>query len=223
MIGAASPNHGPRRGGAGIDIVVLHYTAMRDAAAAIARLCDPEFEVSAHWLVARDGGATPLVPEDRRAWHAGAGRWGDVCDVNSRSIGIELDNDGASPFPEAQVAATAELLHGMLARHPGIVPARVLAHSDVAPSRKVDPGALFPWRRLAERGLSVWPDRAGEGDLECSLTRIGYDPQAPLSDRLRAFRLRFRPEALAGPADAVDAGLAARVAELWPCAGAGAA
>ncbi len=199
-------------------MVVLHYTAMADAPAALARLCDPAFEVSAHWLVDRDGGAMPLVPEDRRAWHAGAGRWGEALDVNSRSVGIELDNDGAAPFPEAQIDALEGLLRGVMARHPAIRPERVLGHSDVAPSRKVDPGPLFPWGRLAARGLAIWPRAEGPAaPLEDSLSRIGYDPAAPAGDRLRAFRLRFRPGA-EGEADAVDASLAATIAARWPCA-----
>lgn len=215
---AGSSNHGARRGAAAVDMIVLHYTAMADCDAARARLCDPAFEVSAHWLVRRDGTAEALVPEDRRAWHAGASCWGDVADVNSRSIGIELDNDGTSPFPEAQIAALERLLRAAMARHAAVTPSRVLAHSDVAPTRKIDPGPFFPWRRLARAGLSVWPD--GEGAPEAlprSLTRIGYDPDAAPGDRLRAFRLRFRPGAV-GPADAVDAALAAEIAARWPCA-----
>ena len=213
-----SPNHGARRGGAPVDMAILHYTAMADAGAARARLCDPAFEVSAHWLVLRDGACEALVPEDRRAWHAGAGRWGDVTDLNSRSIGIELDNDGAAPFPEAQVAALMDLLRGAMARHPAIAPERVLGHSDVAPARKVDPGPLFPWGRLAAAGLAVpTPAPDAPGDLAADLARIGYDPAAPLADRLRAFRLRHRPGA-AGPPAAEDAALGAAVAARWPCA-----
>lgn len=221
MSGTASPNHGPRRGGAPVDMIVLHYTAMPDPAAAVARLCDPAHEVSAHWFVGRDGDRLALVPEERRAWHAGAARWGAACDVNSRSVGIELDNDGASPFPDAQVAALTALLREVMGRHPAIRPERVLGHSDVAPSRKVDPGPLFPWRRLARDGLAVWPVGGGEvppdGRLDADLGRIGYDPDAPVADRLRALRLRFRPGA-AGQADARDADIAAALARCWPCA-----
>ena len=102
-----SPNHGERRQGERVELVVLHYTAMGDAEAALARMCDPVCEVSAHYLIAKDGAVTRLVDEAHRAWHAGAGKWADVDDVNSRSIGIELDNDGASRFPEAQMEAKA--------------------------------------------------------------------------------------------------------------------
>ena len=192
---------------------------MESAEAAIDRLCDPAHEVSAHWLVGRDGRQVALVPEDRRAWHSGAGRWGDVRDVNSRSIGIELDNDGASPFPEAQVVALIDLLGTVVARHPAITPSRILGHSDVAPERKVDPGTLFPWNRLVAAGLAaatpvLEPPSRG---LSADLTRIGYDPDASEADRLRAFRLRFRPHA-GGPAGPEDAALAAAVAARWPCA-----
>jgi N-acetylmuramoyl-L-alanine amidase len=215
---SASPNHGPRRGDGPVDIAVLHYTAMAEVDGARARLCDPAFEVSAHWLVTRCGACEALVTEDRRAWHAGAARWGELRDVNSRSIGIELDNDGASPFPGAQIGALVALLRGVVMRHPGIVPARVLGHSDVSPARKVDPGPLFPWWRLVDAGLAVpTPEEGAAGCLRDDLTRIGYDPDAPEADRLRAFRLRFRPMA-AGPATARDAALAAGVASCWPCA-----
>ena len=219
MSSGASPNHGPRRGGVPVDMVILHYTAMADLDAARDRLCDPAFEVSAHWLVTRGGACEALVPEVRRAWHAGAARWGDVRDVNSRSIGIEIDNDGAAPFPDAQVTALIDLLRGVMARHPAISPSRVLGHSDVAPSRKVDPGSLFPWVRLTEAGLALpTPDVGDEaGRLTDDLTRVGYDPDASEADRLRAFRLRFRPGAL-GPATDGDAALAAAIAARWPCA-----
>ena len=147
---ALSPNHGDRRGGARPDLIVIHYTAMATAAAARDRLCDPAAEVSAHWLIDEAGEATALVPEDRRAWHAGAGAWGGASDVNSRSIGIELANPGDRPFPEPQMAALESLLAAIRTRW-GIPPARVIAHSDMAPGRKTDPGPFFDWARL--RGL----------------------------------------------------------------------
>ncbi len=135
-------------------MVVLHYTAMRDAEAAIRWLCDPASEVSAHYLIDEAGVVVAMVPEDRRAWHAGAGSWGGCDDVNSRSIGIELANDAASPFPHAQMTALETLLRDVTRRH--AIPARhVIAHSDCAPGRKVDPGARFDWRRLARAGLAV--------------------------------------------------------------------
>ena len=138
-------------------MVVIHYTAMTDAQAALDRLCDPQAEVSAHYLIGADGTLWQMVDEEMRAWHAGAGQWGDVTDVNSRSIGIELDNMGNHPFSEPQMAALEHLLVDILARR-AIPPQRVIGHSDMAPDRKTDPGPRFDWRRLAQQGLSVWPE-----------------------------------------------------------------
>ena len=213
-----SPNCGERRGGARPDLVVIHYTAMASLAEARARLCDPAHEVSAHWLIGRDGQVEQLVDEALRAWHAGAGAWGVVTDVNSRSIGIELDNSGAQPFPAPQMAALERALAGIMGRW-GIRPERVIGHSDMAPERKSDPGARFDWRRLARAGLSVWPSVAGPGPGQSGgrlsafrghARRFGY-PDVEDALLLRAFRLRFRPWA-AGPADAVDAGQAVDLA-----------
>jgi N-acetylmuramoyl-L-alanine amidase len=202
-----SPNHGDRRGQRP-ELVVIHYTGMADGPSARARLCDPAAEVSAHWLIHEDGRTEALVPEDRRAWHAGAGSWLGRDDVNSRSIGIELVNPGDSPFPEPQMAALERLLHQILARW-GIPAAGVIGHSDMAPGRKSDPGPRFDWRRLAVQGLAVWPaGAAGDLPLAESLTRIGY-PDDPA--RLAAFRLRFRPWA-DGPEDATDRRIAAALA-----------
>ncbi len=153
--------HGERRNGVRPDMVVLHYTAMDSAQSALDRLCDPQTEVSCHYLIGADGQIWQMVPEDRRAWHAGAGKWGAVTDVNSRSIGIELANRGDHPFSEPQMAALETLLADILDRW-SIPPERVIGHSDMAPDRKGDPGPHFDWRRLAIRGLSIWPnvDRA---------------------------------------------------------------
>lgn len=187
---------------------MLHYTGMADGASARARLCDPVAEVSAHWLVHEDGLTEALVPEDRRAWHAGAGSWQGRDDVNSRSIGIELVNPGDRPFPEPQMAALEALLRGVMARW-GIPPEGVIAHSDMAPSRKIDPGPRFDWLRLARQGLAIWPDAGGDDlPLSESLARIGYPETAAT---LAAFRLRFRPGA-SGPEDAEDRRLAAALA-----------
>ena len=145
---APSPNHGERRGGVRPSLIVLHYTGMPTCAAARARLCDPLAEVSAHWLVSEAGEAEVLVPEALRAGLAGAGAWGGLTDINSHSIGIELANPGDRPFPEPQMAALEHLLAAVMARRD--IPARgVSAHSDMAPSRKGDPGPGFRWRRLA--------------------------------------------------------------------------
>lgn len=199
---------------------MIHYTAMQTAAAALDRLTDPLAEVSAHYLIAEDGTVMALVPEDLRAWHAGAGGWGGVSDVNSRSIGIELANPGAAPFAAPQMAALESLLDGILTRW-SIPPERVIGHSDMAPLRKADPGPRFDWRRLALAGLSVWPDPLDtEPDAAfpaflSSLGRFGYDPGLPPETALRAFRLRFRPWAT-GPLDPVDAGLAHDLARRFP-------
>lgn len=218
-----SPNFGERRGGAGVELVVLHYTVL-GCAEALDRLCDPKAEVSAHYLIDGDGSVLSLVDEAARAWHAGAGEWRGTGDVNSRSIGIELANTGREPFTEPQMAALERLLAGVLERH-GLGPEAVIAHSDMAPDRKVDPGARFDWRRLALQGLAVWPDLAcapppqpsptrGEGgalpDMErflADLQAFGY-PEAPPEPLLTAFRLRFRPWGR-GPLDAADCALAA--------------
>lgn len=217
-----SPNCGERRGGARPDLIVIHYTAMASMAEARARLCDPAHEVSAHWLISEQGAAEQLVDEALRAWHAGAGAWGAVSDVNSRSIGIELANTGAAPFPEAQMAALERVLAGIMGRC-GIPPARVIAHSDMAPARKSDPGPRFDWRRLAIAGLSVWPDMRSGGRpvaFRDHARRFGY-PDVEEALILRAFRLRFRPWA-EGPADALDAAMAEDLALRFPVDGGGA-
>lgn len=201
-----SPNFGERRGRGRVELVVLHYTAMTSCAAALERLCDPAAEVSAHYLIDANGTVLSLVDEGARAWHAGAGEWRGQGDVNSRSIGIELANTGREPFAEPQMAALESLLSGVLARH-GLGPEAVIAHSDMAPARKGDPGPRFDWRRLALQGLAVWPEPAGPGDFTADLRAFGY-PDAPPESLLAAFRLRFRPWA-AGPLDATDRALAA--------------
>jgi N-acetylmuramoyl-L-alanine amidase len=189
---------------------------MPSTAESLERLCEPAGEVSAHYLIGEDGEVLALVPEEMRAWHAGAGRWGDVTDINSRSIGIELQNRGTHPFAQGQMLALERLLDGILVRW-GIAPERVIGHSDMAPARKADPGRRFDWRRLARAGLSVWPEE-GEGepqDLPSALAAFGYDPDLPPDLLLQAFRLRFRPWA-DGPATARDAGAALDLARRFP-------
>ena len=215
-----SPNHGPRRGGAIPDIIVLHYTAMGRADAALKRLCDPDVEVSAHYLIGTCGTVWQMVEEHSRAWHAGAGQWGDICDVNSRSVGIELDNTGHHPFPDPQMRALEALMGGIMTRW-RIPPQRVIAHSDMAPARKCDPGPRFDWARLARLGLSVWPKvSAVRGDFVQNARRFGYpmnpDDGAQAADlALQAFRQRFRPWAN-GPLDDTDRALMADLAARYP-------
>lgn len=228
-IEAMSPNFGPRREGARPDTVVIHYTAMASAEAAVARLCDPRAEVSAHWAIAEDGRLWRLVDEAARAWHAGAGAWGGAGDVNSRSIGIELSNAGPlaglPPYPEAQMAALERLLDGIAARW-GIAPARVIGHSDVAPGRKADPGPKFDWRRLARAGRAVWAEAAvAEADWAAfrkAATRAGYAaPEGNWGAVLTAFRLRFRPWAADPELEGADVATAAALAAAHPCVDAG--
>ncbi|KEP70255.1 N-acetylmuramoyl-L-alanine amidase [Thioclava dalianensis] len=209
-----SPNFGARRGAALPELIVLHYTAMASCEAARKRLCLPEAEVSAHWLIGADGATEMLVAEEMRAWHAGAGQWRGCGDVNSRSIGIELDNLGDRPFPEAQMAALETLLRAIMERWT-IAPQSVIGHSDMAPGRKIDPGPRFDWQRLARQRLSVWPQPGPAPDATpetfCALAQsFGY-PDLGLDLLLPAFRLRFRPRA-SGPLDAQDMALIADLA-----------
>ncbi|WP_028029842.1 N-acetylmuramoyl-L-alanine amidase [Gemmobacter nectariphilus] len=208
-----SPNHGERRGGLRPSLIVIHYTAMDSCAAARDRLCDPEAEVSAHWLISETGAAEALVPEERRAWHAGAGEWRGMGDINSRSIGIELANRGDHPYPEPQMQALERVLTGIMARW-SIGPDGVIGHSDMAPGRKADPGPRFDWRRLARSGLAVWPAPQAPADpagFDAAALAFGYPAGVSADLRLEAFRLRFRPWA-SGPADGTDAALALELA-----------
>jgi N-acetylmuramoyl-L-alanine amidase len=193
-----SPNFGRRRGGLRPGLIVLHYTAMQDAEAALARMCDPAAEVSAHYLITLGGDVVRLVPEDMRAWHAGNGAWAGRGDVNSRSIGIELDNRGDHPFAEPQMAALQELMHGIMQRW-DIPPDGVIGHSDMAPGRKADPGPRFDWARLARQGLCRVPGGAG-ADADITQTAFmaragaaGYDARLPFETVLAAVRLRYAP------------------------------
>lgn len=219
LVAHPSPNHGPRRGGARPDLVVLHYTAMKGCADALARLCDPASEVSAHYLIDIDGSVLSLVPEERRAWHAGAGGWGTVRDVNSRSLGIELVNSGDTPFAAAQMDALETVLAGLMARW-AIPPERVIGHACMAPERKADPGPRFDWRRLARQGLAVWPAPgvgAAQPDPQgfaVAARAFGYPP-APMPALLAAFRARFRPWAR-GPLGAGDVAMLTELARRWP-------
>ncbi|HWI27328.1 MAG TPA: N-acetylmuramoyl-L-alanine amidase [Stellaceae bacterium] len=225
----SSPNHGPRPAGAVIDMLILHYTGMRGAAEAIERLCDPEAQVSAHYLIDEDGTVWRLVAEERRAWHAGVSSWRGRSDINDRSIGIELVNPGHDwgyrDFPEAQITALEALCRDILARHP-IPPHLVLGHSDVAPQRKSDPGELFDWHRLARSGIGFWPGDAARAaapqspaELQRLLAAVGYEtPQSgALDDETRqvliAFQRHFRPARCDGEADGETRAQLAAVAQ----------
>lgn len=188
-----SPNHDIRRA----QYIVLHQTEMDSAAAALLtlRTRNSQGRVSAHYLIGEDGRLYQLVPEDARAWHAGASRWSGLADLNSASIGIELDNDGDSPFSEPQLQTLLRLLADITARL-DIAPHRVIGHGDIAPTRKRDPGVLFPWRRLAEAGFGLWPNATSAPppagfDPWAALRLIGYDLRDPAA-ALRAFHRHYR-------------------------------
>ena len=188
-----SPNCGPRRDGLKPTMIVIHYTAMETVAAAIERLCDPEAEVSAHYVIAKDGTLTQLVPEDQRAWHAGVGEWRGQGDINSRSIGIELDNLGTHPFPEPQMGALEQLLHDIRRRWP-IEPENIIGHSDMAPGRKIDPGPRFDWARLARQGLAGPTTTAGrDKSFRAAAQAAGFTADVDMDTLLATTRLRFAP------------------------------
>ncbi len=215
-----SPNFGERRRGLKPELIVLHFTAMPGTGAALDRLCDPAAEVSAHYLIAREGALYQLVDEEHRAWHAGAGEWGGAGDVNSRSVGIELDNCGGSPFSALQMDVLELLLRQVMARW-SILPQGVIGHSDMAPERKADPGRRFDWRRLARHGLSVWP-APGEWPLPpdeeaflAAAARFGYAPAFGFTPVHEAFRQRFRPMA-EGPLDRSDMAAITDLAARFP-------
>lgn len=230
-----SPNHDERPPGTSIDIIMLHYTGMRSAAEAIERLRDPAALVSSHYVVDEDGTVLRLVAEDRRAWHAGVSFWRGHTGLNDRSIGIEIVNPGHEwgyrDFPALQMASVCDLCLSILSRWP--VPARnVVAHSDVAPDRKQDPGERFDWRGLAENGVGLWPegvadlgtggvvrDAAGLRAVRAALAVVGYQvaPEGGLDPALagvlRAFQRHWRAEAVTGQADAGTRGRLRAVAE----------
>jgi N-acetylmuramoyl-L-alanine amidase len=208
MIDCPSPNWDERS--LPISMIVLHYTGMADAAAAIARLTDPEAKVSCHYMIAEDGQVVRMVPEEKRAWHAGKAYWRGIEDVNSASIGIELVNPGHElgyrPFPEAQMAALMPLMVEIVGRY-GITRGNIVGHSDVAPARKLDPGELFDWDRLAAVRLALpkpfkyltdplWVD---SGFL-LALERFGYDI-TDTGAAVRAFQRRYRPDLIDGVID----------------------
>ncbi len=202
-----SPNHGVRREGTPVDMLVLHYTGMTNAKVALDRLCNPDFGVSAHYVIDEEGLVWRLVPETLRAWHAGASYWAGESDINSRSIGVELVNPGHEHgyrvFPDAQMAALIELSRGILTRHP-IPPHRILGHSDVAPDRKLDPGELFGWRHLADAGIGLWPDPAPRVQIvderfDALMRTFGYADGS--MSAITAFQRHFHPENITGIAD----------------------
>ena len=222
FIEAVSPNFNERT--VPPDMLVLHYTGMTSGPEALARLCDEQSKVSSHYLVEEDGRVFRLVPEERRAWHAGVSCWKGESDINGRSLGIEIVNPGHEfgyrPFPAAQIAAVIELVADIRTRW-RIEDSRILGHSDVAPGRKIDPGELFPWKQLAQAGHGLWvePDAApglalSEGEegagvfaLQAGFTRLGYDCapsgkyDAQTTSVVQAFQRHWRQEQVDGVAD----------------------
>jgi len=210
----SSPNCNERQ--LPVSMVVLHYTGMPSADEALARMCDPAAEVSAHYMIDEDGTVTQLVPEEQRAWHAGQSYWRGITDVNSASIGIELVNPGHEfgyrPFPEPQMGALMPLLGNILDRH-HIDPGNVVGHSDIAPKRKQDPGELFDWNRLARLRLALPIPKPkmrlvydNPGAFYLALERFGYD----ISDghaAIAAFQRRFRPARIDGELDGQIGGI----------------
>lgn len=221
-----SPNYGERKDSRRPNMILLHYTGMHEAEAALARLCAAESEVSAHYFVFEDGRVVQMVPESRRAWHAGISAWDGETDINSCSIGIEIANPGHDygypDFPKRQIAAVTMLCRSILTRHP-VAPERVLAHSDVAPARKRDPGEKFPWETLFRSGIGRWVEPApivandvvmalgdrghGVNWLQENLARYGYavavtgSYDAATQEVVAAFQRHFRPERIDGICD----------------------
>lgn len=210
LVNSRSPNCDARPADVQIDMLVVHYTGMKTADEAIARLCDPAAEVSAHYVIDRKGCVYALVPEEKRAWHAGVSFWAGKAGVNARSIGIELVNPGHEfgyqPFSDDQIDSLTELAGEILSRHP-IPPKAVVGHSDVAPARKADPGELFPWAKLASAGIGRWPavrmsvSPRPSGDL--ALYGYGLPPVCDVSPEavISAFQRHFRPARITGAWD----------------------
>lgn len=198
-----SPNFDDRK--LPISLLILHYTGMQSGAAALTRLCEAEAKVSAHYLVEEDGRVFHLVPEEKRAWHAGVSYWRGITDVNSASIGIEIVNKGHEfgyqPFPKMQMQAVRDLCRGILSRH--TIPARnIIGHSDIAPERKQDPGELFDWQWLASEGIGLWP-KSLEFSVQSSekLNDWGYNPDATPQAVITAFQRHYRPQLMNGQWD----------------------
>lgn len=225
IIETPSPNHDHRPAGTPIDHLVLHYTGMPIGQAALDRLRDPApptgIPVSSHYVVEEDGRVFRLVPEHRRAWHAGVSHWRGHDTLNARSIGIEVVNPGHDwgyqPFPAAQIQAVTTLCQAILAQHP-IPQMNVVAHSDIAPDRKQDPGELFPWPALAAAGVGLWTlgrlAPLDEHEVEPALRVIGY-PVPGLATTLRAFQRRWLPDHLSATPDAPTRSRLAAIRDLY--------
>lgn len=197
-----SPNFGDRNG-ASVSHLVLHYTAMQTAESAVEWLCNPKSGVSSHYVVGRDGTVYRLVAEDKRAWHAGDSFWSGDRDINTTSVGIEIDNDGESDYPKVQMDAVTALCRDIIRRH-GISAHNVVGHSDVAPARKQDPGDHFDWEGLAAAGIGIYPSPTQQDydkskawtdkQVRDALTQVGYRTDATLKIVVTAFQRRFQQD-----------------------------
>lgn len=231
MIKITSPNFDKRLSDDPPSIIVLHYTGMGSALEALEVLCDPFAKVSAHYFIDEDGSVLNLVKDEKRAWHSGISFWKDETDINSSSIGVELVNPGHEfgyrGFTEAQMKALIPLCQGLIKKY-NIPTDNILGHSDVAPERKLDPGELFDWERLAQEGIGLWPEPTEEDfkkakdlvkneyNFQHLLTEYGYNPLAAYVDVVTAFHRHFYPEKFkeGGNPGAVDETSAARLLAL---------
>ena len=222
IIQRPSPNFNERK--APLDMLVLHYTGMETGDAALERMCDEAASVSAHYMIRECGEVVQLVAEDKRAWHAGVSRWQGDEDLNSRSIGIEIvngghdwpDDDGALPaYPDAQIDAVIALSKAIIERW-SIPQTRIVGHSDIAPARKKDPGEHFPWKRLSEHAIGLWPSvvEPSSAPLSALLAAIGYDVENEHA-AICAFQRRWRPASVTGAPDPDTVNIAAAVACLY--------
>lgn len=227
-----SPNHSARR--TPIDMIVLHYTGMSSLPEVLDKLTDAKSELSAHFVVDVDGRIFQLVDDERRAWHAGVSSWQGQRDINSRSIGIEIMNNGKTRFTDQQIGSVLAICKTMMARH-NIPPHHVVGHSDVAPGRKIDPGPLFPWTYLSQYGVGLYPEpgirdyfatTGKKSDLtyvRTMLARLGYgsdfspNPAPPLRDIVAAFQSRYEPDVYTYTPDKVGIPTHRTVALLRAC------
>ena len=202
-----SANYDDRPSGADVEVLVLHYTGMKNCEEALSRLTDPHAEVSAHYLISEMGEIFSLVPEEKRAWHAGISYWRGIKNVNDYSIGIELENPGHQfgyrDFPASQINALFELSQEIISRH-SISARNVVGHSDIAPRRKVDPGELFNWKLMARQGIGLWPTAEGQrvlpDNIEALLSFLGYEV-CDIRATIRAFQRRYLPSKISGRVD----------------------
>jgi N-acetylmuramoyl-L-alanine amidase len=205
IVDRPSPNSAPRADGTIVDILVLHYTEL-PLQESLDILSDDRCDgrVSAHYVLAEDGTAYRLVPEERIAWHAGRSSWRGREALNATSIGIEIVNlhGDRHDYPPRQIAALIELCRGILARHPAIAPRNVVGHSDIAPTRKIDPGLRFPWKTLAAAGIGLWPrESTPVEDVHAALRHLGYTADLPVGEIVATFQRRYRPARTDGVAD----------------------